>query len=150
MSAPTTRTAERAAPHANGAAGTAAPEPTNPPAKPASAGQKIEFGVRPEHITIEQRDGRIPFAAAKVDLVENLGGQTLLYTTLADGQSLTISLDGQRAIEVGATVETFIDPATCHLFDAEGRIIFRGSPREIERSDHPYVRRFLHPRAAEP
>ncbi|MCT8991307.1 ABC transporter ATP-binding protein [Chelativorans sp. SCAU2101] len=93
------------------------------PARSASAGQKIEFGVRPEHITIEQRDGRIPFAAAKVDLVENLGGQTLLYTTLADGQSLTISLDGQRAIEVGATVETFIDPATCHLFDAEGRII---------------------------
>jgi len=33
---------------------------------------------------------------------------------------------------------------------AEGRIIFRGAPREIERSDHPYVRRFLHPSAAEP
>jgi len=33
---------------------------------------------------------------------------------------------------------------------AEGRIIFRGSPAEIQRSDHPYVQRFLHPRAARP
>ncbi|MFO7156794.1 MAG: ABC transporter ATP-binding protein [Pseudomonadota bacterium] len=32
----------------------------------------------------------------------------------------------------------------------EGRIIFRGTPEEIQRADHPYVRRFLHPRAARP
>src|SRR5690606_18344052 len=32
----------------------------------------------------------------------------------------------------------------------EGRIIFRGTPEEIQRADLPYVRRFLHPRAARP
>ncbi|UUP16654.1 ABC transporter ATP-binding protein [Nitratireductor thuwali] len=97
----------------------ALPRPTNG----ASKGQRVEFGVRPEHIAITGERGRVPLARVKVDLVENLGGQTLLYTSLADGQSLTVSLDGQRDIKAGAAIDTFIDPATCHLFDAEGRVI---------------------------
>jgi multiple sugar transport system ATP-binding protein len=88
-----------------------------------SAGQKVEFGVRPEHITVTNGGGRIPLARAQVDLVENLGGQTLLYATLADGQSITISLEGQRDIAIGTSVDTFIDPATCHLFNGDGRVI---------------------------
>jgi len=89
----------------------------------ASQGDRIEFGVRPEHISVTGDGSRIPLAKVKVDLVENLGGQTLLYTTLADGQNRTVSLDGQRGIEVGSTIDTFIDPATCHLFDATGQVI---------------------------
>lgn len=90
----------------------------------AAPGQnRLEFGVRPEHVTLADGEGRIPFAKAKVDLVESLGGQTLLYARLPDGQNLTISLEGQRDISVGASVDTFVDPSTCHLFDSEGRII---------------------------
>jgi len=92
-------------------------------ARGASKGDRIEFGVRPEHVSVADDGSRIPFARVKVDLVENLGGQTLLYTTLADGQNLTVSLDGQRRVEVGSTIDTFIDPATCHLFDANGQVI---------------------------
>ncbi|WP_159592550.1 ABC transporter ATP-binding protein [Chelativorans xinjiangense] len=88
-----------------------------------AADGKVEFGVRPEHITIAGGEDRIPFATVKVDLVENLGGQTLLYTTLADGQSLTVSLEGQREIQVGSSIDTFVDPATCHLFDTDGQVI---------------------------
>lgn len=93
------------------------------PARGASVGQKIELGVRPEHISTVQTEGHIPFTRAKVELVEHLGGQTLLYTTLPDGQNLTVSLDGQLAMEIGCHVETYIDPAVCHLFNAEGKII---------------------------
>jgi multiple sugar transport system ATP-binding protein len=93
------------------------------PLKTGNTGDHVEFGVRPEHITITLSDGRISFGTVTVDLVENLGGQTLLYTTTPDGQNLTIALDGQRQIFAGETVNTFIDPVNCHLFNSEGKVL---------------------------
>ena len=92
-------------------------------AKGVSSGEPIEFGVRPEHLTIGDGEGRVKFGEAVVDLVENLGGQTLLYTTTADGQSLTVALDGQRSIATRSSVPIFIDTRLCHAFDKDGRVI---------------------------
>ncbi|MDB5528698.1 MAG: transporter ATP-binding protein [Devosia sp.] len=95
---------------------------TLPRAVAATAGDGVTFGVRPEHITITQGQG-IKLADVKVDLVENLGGQTLLYTTTADGQTMTIVLEGQREVALGSSVTAFIDPARIHLFNAAGTAI---------------------------
>ncbi|WP_354066490.1 hypothetical protein [Devosia sp. 2618] len=54
------------------------------------------------------------------DLVENLGGQTVVYATTADLQTIGIVLEGQRPVELGSTVSAYIDPARIHLFDAQG------------------------------
>jgi multiple sugar transport system ATP-binding protein len=80
------------------------------------------LGIRPEHITIADGSGT-KLADVRVDLVENLGGQTVVYATTADGQPLTIVLEGQRRFELGSTVSAYIDPARVHLFNAEGLAI---------------------------
>ncbi len=77
------------------------------------------LGIRPEHISVVEGAG-LKFADVRVDLVENLGGQTVVYATTSDGQSLTIVLEGQRGVELGSTISAYLDPAKAHVFDAEG------------------------------
>jgi len=81
-------------------------------------GNGTVLGVRPEHIVIGGESG-MPFAPARILHVEHLGGATLIYATLSDGQNLTIALEGQCGLAAGAVVETRIDPALCHLFAAD-------------------------------
>ena len=82
----------------------------------------VTFGVRPEHIGISEGSG-VPLAEVKVDLVEQLGGQTMVYATTADGQPLTIAVDGQRQLELGQRLTAFVDPARYHVFAEDGRAL---------------------------
>jgi multiple sugar transport system ATP-binding protein len=91
--------------------------------RPAGApGDKVTFGVRPEHIGIDASAG-VKLADVRVELVEQLGGQTMVYATTADGHALTIAVDGQRQIAPGAQIEAFVDPARYHLFGADGKAL---------------------------
>ncbi len=83
---------------------------------------KVTFGVRPEHIGITEGSG-VPLAEVTVELVEQLGGQTMVYTTTADGQSLTIAVDGQQNVGMGAKLTAYVDPARYHVFAADGRAV---------------------------
>ena len=87
------------------------------------AGGATTLGIRPEHITLSPGDGRVKLADLKVDLVENLGGQTVVYANTADNQPMTIVLEGQRPVELGSTVAAYIDPVRAHLFDASGLVL---------------------------
>ncbi|ODT78626.1 MAG: sugar ABC transporter ATP-binding protein [Pelagibacterium sp. SCN 64-44] len=80
------------------------------------------LGIRPEHITLSEGSG-VKFADLRVDLVENLGGQTVVYATTTDGQALTVVLEGQRSVELGSAISAYLDPAKAHVFDAEGLAI---------------------------
>ncbi|QFY61952.1 sn-glycerol-3-phosphate ABC transporter ATP-binding protein UgpC [Rhizobium grahamii] len=86
------------------------------------AGQAVTFGIRPEHLSVLETGG-ITLTTVNVDLVENLGGATMLYAKTPDGQQLTIALDGQQKVERGTNVKAFFDPARCHVFDASGATI---------------------------
>ncbi|MDR9775818.1 sn-glycerol-3-phosphate ABC transporter ATP-binding protein UgpC [Rhizobium hidalgonense] len=85
------------------------------------AGQEVTFGIRPEHLSLAE--GPITLSTVNVDLVENLGGATMLYTTTPDNQLLTVALDGQQKVERGTNVTTFFDPVRCHVFDGSGKTI---------------------------
>jgi len=85
-------------------------------------GDKVLFGIRPEHIGITEASG-VKLADLKVDLVEQLGDTTMIYASTMRGQPLTIALEGQRHIEAGATIPTFIDPSRYHVFDPDGLAI---------------------------
>jgi len=85
----------------------------------ATKGDAITFGVRPEHIGVNESQG-LKLADVRVDLVEQLGDSTLLYASTQDGQPLTISLEGQRRLETGSTVTAYVDPARCHVFGGNG------------------------------
>jgi multiple sugar transport system ATP-binding protein len=91
------------------------------PLKGGGAGDSVSFGVRPEHISID--DGGVRLAEVKVDLVEHLGGQTMLYTTTTDSQPLTIAIDGQRNVDLGASLTVYADPARYHVFAENGRAL---------------------------
>jgi multiple sugar transport system ATP-binding protein len=86
------------------------------------AGQAVTFGIRPEHLSVLETGG-ITLTTVNVDLVENLGGATMLYAKTPDGQQLTIALDGQQKVERGTNVKASFDPARCHVFDASGATI---------------------------
>ncbi|WP_160010907.1 ABC transporter ATP-binding protein [Rhizobium sp. 18055] len=88
----------------------------------AKAGESATFGIRPEHLSVLDNSG-IGLSTVNVDLVENLGGATMLYTTTPDKQQLTVALDGQQKVERGANVKVSFDPARCHIFDASGASI---------------------------
>ncbi len=88
----------------------------------ATNGEAVTFGVRPEHISIAEGSG-VRLTDVKVDLVEQLGGSTLLYATTLDGQPLAIALEGQRVVETGSTVTAYADPRRCHLFGANGQAL---------------------------
>ncbi|GLQ12404.1 sugar ABC transporter ATP-binding protein [Devosia yakushimensis] len=94
----------------------------NSVALPGKTAGATTLGIRPEHITLSEGSG-IKLAEVSVDLVENLGGQTVVYATTADKQSITIVLEGQRQVELGSTVTVHADPARIHLFDATGNVI---------------------------
>ncbi len=85
-------------------------------------GDKIVFGIRPEHMGVTEGSG-IKLADVRVDLVEQLGDQTMLYASTNGGQSLTIALEGQQHMQLGSTVTAHVDPTKYHAFDTEGRAL---------------------------
>lgn len=87
-----------------------------------SAGDLVTLGIRPEHISLSSGTGT-RFAELRVDLVEQLGGQTIVYGTLPNGQSLTVALEGQKSIDRLAIIDLFVDPENAHLFASDGRKI---------------------------
>src|SRR5690606_40581790 len=82
-------------------------------------GAPVTFGVLPEHITLREGGG-VPLAEVTVDLVEQLCGATMLYTTTADRQPLTIAMDGQQQVALGSKATAYVDPARTHIFGADG------------------------------
>ncbi|RYE10950.1 MAG: sn-glycerol-3-phosphate ABC transporter ATP-binding protein UgpC [Hyphomicrobiales bacterium] len=80
---------------------------------------KVTFGIRPEHMGLTEASG-IKLADVRVDLVEQLGDQTMLYASTQGGQSLTIALEGQQHLTLGSTVTAYVDPARYHAFGTDG------------------------------
>jgi multiple sugar transport system ATP-binding protein len=83
---------------------------------------KIVFGIRPEHMGLTDAAG-VKLADVRVDLIEQLGDQTMLYASTQGGQALTIALDGQQHLQQGSTVTAYVDPTKYHAFGADGRAL---------------------------
>ncbi len=81
-------------------------------------GERAEIGVRPNAIFLAEHEG----IAAKIVLVERLGGTSLLYLKV-DGlpQLVTVELQGKPAAKIGSSVRFRFDPADAHVFDSQGR-----------------------------
>ena len=85
-------------------------------------GDEVTLGVRPEHL----QPGETGEIKGEVMVVERLGGDTFLYTQLEnEGGMLVVQADGEIPTRVHDRVSMKIDPATCHLFDAQGAAVER-------------------------
>ena len=89
-----------------------------------AASADLALGVRPEHIRIAGNDDLPPdhlsLGEVSVEHVEHLGGQTLIYGRLGDGQKLTVTRDGQQSIRGGDRLPVVAPADLVHLFDAAG------------------------------
>jgi multiple sugar transport system ATP-binding protein len=77
-------------------------------------------GLRPENITLLPA-GQGQFQA-KVELVEALGAETLIYVTTARGTQLVARQNARTHLSMGAIVGVQIDTENAHFFDARGRV----------------------------
>ena len=97
--------------------------------------KKVTFGIRPEDIHDEPAwlKSKNPKLTVKVDVVEALGSETLLYCkTMAaahdaesidsivdDVSNLVAKVDSRSYTKTGDTIEVALDVIHCHLFDKE-------------------------------
>ena len=78
------------------------------------------IGVRPEHVALTGPGaGQVQ---GRVELVEALGAETLIYVSTAQGAQIVARQSTRSALNAGDAVGLAIDPARVHLFDAQGRV----------------------------
>ena len=79
------------------------------------------IGVRPESIAlVAPGQGQVQ---AKVELIEALGAETLIYVSTDSGAPLVARLNTRTDLHVGSAVGVHIDGDSAHLFDANGRVV---------------------------
>jgi multiple sugar transport system ATP-binding protein len=85
-------------------------------ASPIASGRRLVMGVRPEDLAIGTTDANVVSVPARMDLIEPLGNETLVHTTLG-AHSLTARTLTRELPAVGAAVTLGIAPANVHWFD---------------------------------
>ena len=86
--------------------------------KTSSVGDNIKIGIRPEHLTINQKADAD--WEGKVFVVEKLGSGTFLYID-KEGEPLVVQTGGDTNIKVGDKIKVCFNSVRCHLFDKEGK-----------------------------
>jgi len=77
-------------------------------------------GLRPENLAVKPAGaGQVQ---GKVELVEALGAETLIYVSTGSKTPLVARQSMRPSVKVGDAVGVEIDAATVHLFDAQGRL----------------------------
>ena len=79
------------------------------------------LGVRPEHLGLT--DAANAQFTGTIEVIEQFGEYALIHVLLADGNHLTVKLDGAPDLHLHTEVHVGLDPAVVHLFDAEGRAL---------------------------
>jgi multiple sugar transport system ATP-binding protein len=92
------------------------PLATYPFRRAVDAGREVTLGVRPEHISLGAAPTHAFAATSKVDIVEPMGADTLLWTKLGS-HPLTIRVDGEKSFRHGEPISFSFDPARASLFD---------------------------------
>jgi len=80
------------------------------------------LGLRPESVSVgPASSGQMQ---AKVDLVEALGSETLVYVSTSKGAQLVArQKDTRNPPALGATVGLLIDASAAHIFDSQGHVV---------------------------
>jgi multiple sugar transport system ATP-binding protein len=86
-------------------------------------GQRVELGIRPEHLQVADGSDADPAClrfGGEVTLVEQLGESHLVYVRCADGLELVTRATGHTRLRLGDRIALQADPARVHVFDADG------------------------------
>jgi multiple sugar transport system ATP-binding protein len=80
----------------------------------AREGQRVHYGIRPEHLSLVRGDG----IRAQIEVVEPMGAETEILVKVG-GQTLTLMTHGRASVGPGEQVSLAPQAAHTHLFDAE-------------------------------
>ena len=87
-------------------------------AQAGASGRPVVLGIRPEHLELAEESRAN--AHLTVDLVEQLGADSLIYGRLGDdGAELTLRVQGIHAPAPGERLPLSVTPEHIHLFDPE-------------------------------
>ena len=100
-----------------------------PVARSVAPGTELRFGVRPEHLGLGAPKSGV--LNGKVQVVERLGGETLIHIDLGDGVTLVAKSDGEYRAAVGDMVSVEPLPMHCHLFDLDGPTLDKPQRHEL-------------------
>jgi multiple sugar transport system ATP-binding protein len=86
--------------------------------------KEVVFGIRPEHVTNERKDGSSLPVTLTVDIAEPMGSESLVYLKTGTG-NLIARLQGEHLFEPGEqlTVQLHLDKVS--LFDVETEKVIR-------------------------
>jgi len=85
------------------------------------------LGLRPEDIALcAPGQGQL---GARVDLVEALGAETLIYVTTDNGVAMVARQNERSHLGVGMATGLVLDVDAAHVFDAQGRVTRSGKAR---------------------
>ncbi len=74
---------------------------------------EITLGFRPEHLLLDE-NGSLDLT---VELVEQLGAESIIHATFESGQKITLRLNGHIEKKHGDNFKASVDPQKLHLFD---------------------------------
>lgn len=86
--------------------------------------RNVILGIRPEHITISEKETGL---SLKANVVEHLGNECIIYGNLGNDSSETINEENQiivkcvegTKVEVGDVIYLTLNPEKIHLFDSK-------------------------------
>jgi lactose/L-arabinose transport system ATP-binding protein len=85
------------------------------------SGDKLTFGIRPEHLSVLEGAADGASLEARVDFAEYLGGTQYLYCQLRDGQPIVAEYRSPVPIQPETTITLSYGFSDCHAFDGSGR-----------------------------
>ena len=86
---------------------------------PLSEGEPVTIGIRPEQFGATGAGSCE--AALNVEVVENLGGTSIVHGKLGDGQSVLVEQRGDDRAKAGDIVKIGFDPRAALVFSSDGQ-----------------------------
>ena len=86
--------------------------------------KNIVFGIRPEHITNEPKEGSSVPITLTVDIAEPMGSESLVYLKAGTG-NLIARIHGEHLFHLGEQLTVQLDLEKVSLFDAETEKVLR-------------------------
>jgi multiple sugar transport system ATP-binding protein len=87
-------------------------------------GKPIVFGVRPEHLTEESKNGSTAPVSSTIDIAEPMGSESLVYMRAGTG-NLIARIHGESLYHMGQPITVYVNLDKVALFDAETENVIR-------------------------
>jgi multiple sugar transport system ATP-binding protein len=85
-------------------------------------GENLEVGIRPEDLMLSTIETGLPM---KVEVLERLGGSTLVYGSVHGNQNFCALLPGDTVVREEEIIKLAVNPANVHVFDSKGTAMKR-------------------------